>query len=116
MKVTEMIKLLDTEENKYGGATGKARELNLEINGDFVGEIVSAKLEGWGDGLVTDVTLCVDVGRIEYHDSQIRNKAINDFAEKLKREFQDEHWTKFSTIRELIDEFAEEMKGGGENR
>ncbi len=110
MKVTEMIKLLDTEENKYGGATGKERELNLEINGDFAGEIVSAKLEGWGDGLVTDVTLCVDVSSIQYHDNKIRNKAINEMAEKIKSHIATEYGLT-DMLQKEIDELAEEMRG-----
>lgn len=84
MTVNEIIELLDKEENKYGGATGKERELNLSVNGDFIGTITSAKLDGWGDGLVTDVTLEVEVDSIKYHDEKVRNKAINEFAERLK--------------------------------
>lgn len=61
MTLNEIIKLLDKEENKYGGATGKERELNISINGEFLGSIESAKLEGWGDGLITDVTLELQV-------------------------------------------------------
>lgn len=58
MNVTEIIHLLDNDGNKYG-ASGKPRELNLEVNGEFFGVIESAKLDGWGDGLITDVTLMV---------------------------------------------------------
>lgn len=61
MTVNEIIELLDKKENKYGGATGKERELKLSINGGFIGTITSAKLDGWGDGLITDVTLDVEV-------------------------------------------------------
>ena len=61
MTVNEIIELLDKEENKYGGATGKERELNLSVNGEFLGSIKSAKLDGWGDGLITDVALEVEV-------------------------------------------------------
>ncbi len=35
--VNDLIKLLDTEENRYGGATGKPREINISINGNFCG-------------------------------------------------------------------------------
>ena len=79
MTVNELIKLLDKEENRYGGATGKERELNLSINGDFVGTVESAILDGYGDGLITDVTLYVEVDSIEYHDKKIREKAIDDY-------------------------------------
>lgn len=58
MNVTEIIHLLDNDGNKYG-ASGKPRELNLGVNGNFFGVIESAKLDGWGDGLITDVTLMV---------------------------------------------------------
>lgn len=83
MYVNELIELLDKYENKFGGATGKPRELNLSINGDFVGTVTSAKLDGWGDGLVTDVTLELQVDSIEYHDKKIRNNAIDLFVKKL---------------------------------
>lgn len=55
--VSDLIKLLDKEENKRGGATGKERILSIQVNGEFIGYITSAKLDGWGDGLVTDVCL-----------------------------------------------------------
>ena len=45
MNVTEIIHLLDNDGNKYG-ASGKPRELNLEVNGEFFGVIESAKLDG----------------------------------------------------------------------
>lgn len=87
MTVIEIIKLLDKEENKYGGATGKERELNLSVNGDFIGTITNAKLDDWGDGLVTDVTLEAEVSRIKYHDDEIRTNAIDEFAEALKEKY-----------------------------
>lgn len=90
MTVNDIINILDKEENKYGGATGKERKLNLSVNGDFVGTITNAKLDGWGDGLVTDVTLEVEVSSIKYHDEKIRAKAIDEFAEKLKAEVSEE--------------------------
>ena len=55
--VSDLIKLLDKEGNKRGGATGKERILSISVNGEFLGYITSAKLDGWGDGLVTDVCL-----------------------------------------------------------
>ena len=59
MTVDDLIKLLDTEENRYGGATGKPRELMLSVGGRFLGTVDKAKLDGYGDGLITDVTFVV---------------------------------------------------------
>lgn len=55
--VDDLIKILDTKGNRYGGATGKPRMLNLSLNGNFAGSIKSVKLDGYGDGLVADVTM-----------------------------------------------------------
>lgn len=55
--VDDLIKILDTKGNRYGGATGKPRMLNLSLNGNFAGSIESVKLDGYGDGLITDVTM-----------------------------------------------------------
>lgn len=57
--VSDLIKLLDKEENKRG-ASGKERILSVKVNGEYIGYITSAKLDGWGDGLVTDVCLEVE--------------------------------------------------------
>lgn len=65
MTVNDLIKLLGTQENRYGGATGKPRELNISINGNFYGCIESAELDGYGDGLVTDVTLAIEAPEVE---------------------------------------------------
>lgn len=54
--VSDLIKLLDKEENRYS-ASGRERILSVQVNGEFIGYITSAKLDGWGDGLVTDVCL-----------------------------------------------------------
>ena len=54
--VSDLIKLLDKEENKRG-ASGKERILSVKANGEYMGYIMSAKLDGWGDGLITDVCL-----------------------------------------------------------
>ena len=59
MKTVEIIELLDKDANKYGGTTGKERELNLSINGDFVGSIESAKLDG-----------CIERGK--YHEQLVK--------------------------------------------
>lgn len=55
--VSDLITLLDKDENRRGGASGKERILSVEVNGEFMGYITSAKLDGWGDGLITDVCL-----------------------------------------------------------
>lgn len=82
--VNDLIKLLDTQENRYGGATGKPRELNISINGNFCGYVESAKLDGHGDGLATDVTLeFVAPKAKEYYEQEIRTKAIDKFAKAL---------------------------------
>lgn len=121
MKVTELIELLDKEENKYG-ASGKERELTISINGDFVGSLESAKLDGWGDGLITDVNLELQVSGIDYHDKKIRNKAIDDLICKIE-----EHKTKgyvtgithnpfeFGACQMADDivKIAEQLKAGG---
>ena len=54
--VSDLINLLDKEENKRG-ASGKDRILSVHVNGEHIGYITSAKLDGWGDGLITDVCL-----------------------------------------------------------
>ena len=43
-------------------------------------------------------------------EADIRAKAIDEFAEKLKEEFHGEHWTKFCTIRNKVDEISEQLK------
>lgn len=54
--VTDLINILDKEENKRG-ASGKEKILSIKVNGEYCGYITSAKLDGWGDGLFTDVCL-----------------------------------------------------------
>jgi hypothetical protein len=131
MTVNEIINLLDKKENKYGGTTGKERELNLSVNGNFIGAITSAKLDGWGDGLITDVTLKVEVDGIEYLEQEIRAKAIDEFEEKIKKKGIEDSWNcndfygdscgvtsceecENDFLRE-IDEIAEQLKGGEVN-
>ena len=53
---SDLIKLLDKQENKRG-ASGKERILSVKVNGEYIGYITFAKLDGWGDGLITDVCL-----------------------------------------------------------
>ena len=55
--VPDLVSLLNTNANKYGGASGKPRMLMLQVNGETIGYVRNAKLDGWGDGLITDVCL-----------------------------------------------------------
>lgn len=55
--VRQLANLLNEEDNMTGGASGKERILNLCVNGKYYGNITSAGLDGWGDGLITDVCL-----------------------------------------------------------
>lgn len=55
--VKQLIELLDKDGNKRGGATGKERIIHLYVNDVCFGYITSAKLDGFGDGIITDVGL-----------------------------------------------------------
>lgn len=82
--VDDLIKILDTEGNRYGGATGKPRMLNLSLNGNFAGGIESVKLDGYGDGLVTDVTMEITSSKFTTTNSdRIRNMSDEELAELL---------------------------------
>lgn len=107
MTVNELIKILDKKENKYGGLTGKERELYISINGEFLGSIENAKLNGWGDGLITDVTLELQC------EKEIRSKTIDEFANWML----ERHSTDLSEyITWYQDEFEERNdKDGTEN-
>ena len=54
--VKDLINLLNKKENIYS-ASGKERQLGISVNGECVGYVRSINLDGWGDGLVTDVWL-----------------------------------------------------------
>ena len=54
--VKDLINLLNKKENIYS-ASGKERQLGISINGECIGYVRSINLDGWGDGLVTDVWL-----------------------------------------------------------
>lgn len=86
--VSDLIKILDTEGNRYGGATGKPRMLNLSLNGNFAGSIESVKLDGYGDGLVTDVTMEITSSKFTTTNAdRIRNMSDEELAcviEKIK--------------------------------
>ena len=43
-------------------------------------------------------------------ETEIRNKAIDDFAEKLKEKYDGEHWENYITIRKVVDKLAEQLK------
>lgn len=63
--VIELISLLDEDVNKRG-SSGKERMLSVKVNGGFFGYITSARLDGWADGLITDV--CLEL-RTDYEES-----------------------------------------------
>ena len=54
MTVKELITLLVG--NEYGGATGRERVINVYVDGQFYPE-PEITLDGWGDGLITDITI-----------------------------------------------------------
>ena len=55
--VRRLVDLLNKEDNMVGGATGRERTLNLYVNGKYYGNVTSAKLDGWEDGLITNACL-----------------------------------------------------------
>ena len=59
--VKDLINLLNKEENIYG-ASGKERRLGIYVNGECIGYTKSIKLDGLGDGLITDVLLEIESG------------------------------------------------------
>ena len=82
--VDDLIKILDTEGNRYGGATGKPRMLNLSLNGNFAGSVESVKLDGYGDGLVTYVTMEITSSKFTTTNAdRIRNMSDEELAEFL---------------------------------
>ena len=54
MTVKELITLL--EGNEYGNIIGKERVINVYVNGHFYPK-PEITLDGWGDGLVTNITI-----------------------------------------------------------
>jgi hypothetical protein len=81
--VSDLIKILDTKENRYG-ATGKPRMLNLSLNGNFAGSIESVKLDGYGDGLITDVTMEITSSKFTTTNAdRIRNMSDEEMAERI---------------------------------
>lgn len=81
--VSDLIRILDTKENRYG-ATGKPRMLNLSLNGNFAGSVESVKLDGYGDGLITDVTMEITSSKFTTTNAdRIRNMSDEELAEFL---------------------------------
>lgn len=81
--VSDLIKILNTKENRYG-ATGKPRILNLSLNGIFAGSIESVKLDGYGDGLITDVTMEITSSKFTTTNAdRIRSMTDEELAQFL---------------------------------
>ena len=82
--VSDLIKILDTKGNRYGGATGKPRMLNLSLNGNFAGSVEAVKLDGYGDGLITDVTMEITSSKFTTTNAdRIRNMSDEELADIL---------------------------------
>lgn len=110
--VSDLIKILDTEGNRYGGATGKPRMLNLSLNGNFAGSIESVKLDGYGDGLITDVTMEITSSKFTTTNAdRIRNMSDEELAEWLTNMTDDfgEDEELYKTIYNLDTEQVEEI-------
>lgn len=54
--VSDLIALLDKPENRRTDR-GTERLIQLDVNGESIGYITSAKLDGWGSGLIADIGL-----------------------------------------------------------
>lgn len=79
--VSDLIKILDTKKNRYG-VTGKPRMLNLSLNGNFAGSIESVKLDGYGDGLITDVTMEITASKFTTTNAdRIRNMSDEELLD-----------------------------------
>lgn len=106
--VSDLIKILDTKENRYG-ATGKPRILNLSLNGNFAGSIESVKLDGYGDGLITDVTMEITSSKFTTTNAdRIRNMSDEELADYLSTVTSDticgSSWDYDGWIKELQSE------------
>lgn len=108
--VSDLIKILDTKENRYG-ATGKPRMLNLSLNGNFAGSIESVKLDGYGDGLIADVTMEITSSKFTTTNAdRIRNMSDEELAEWLTNMCNIErHEEPFKSIYNLDTEQEEEI-------
>lgn len=115
--VDDLIKILDTKENRYG-VTGKPRMLDLSLNGNFAGSIESVKLDGYGDGLITDVTMEITSSKFTTTNAdKIRNMSDEELAEFLitfKNTFGEEYEGEVSCMDWLQSE-AKEIATNMEN-
>lgn len=109
--VDDLIKILDTKENRYGGATGKPRMLNLSLNGNFAGSVESVKLDSYGDGLITNVTMKITSSKFTTTNAdRIRNMTNEELAEFLitfKNTFGEEYEGEASCMEWLQSEAKE---------
>lgn len=109
--VSDLIKILDTKENRYG-ATGKPRILNLSLNGNFAGSIENVKLDGYGDGLITDVTMEITSSKFTTTNADmIRNMSDEELAEWITNICNIERHEKlYKSIYNLDTEQEEEIR------
>lgn len=109
--VSDLIKILDTKENRYG-ATGKPRILNLSLNGNFAGSIENVKLDGYGDGLITDVTMEITSSKFTTTNADmIRNMSDEELAEWITNICDIERHEKlYKSIYNLDTEQEEEIR------
>jgi hypothetical protein len=56
--------------------------LNLSLNGNFAGSIESVKLDGYGDGLIADVTMEITASKFTTTNAdRIRNMSDEELAD-----------------------------------
>lgn len=67
MTTTELIKLL--KENEFGGATGRQRDVDINIPGYGLFSNLEWSVDSTGDGLFTDITFKVQPGAV-YPDEE----------------------------------------------
>lgn len=77
--VKQLVDLLNQNEN-LRSASGTDRILSLSVNGQFLGYITSAQLDGWGSGLITDVCLELNT-EIRTNADNIRSMSIDELAQ-----------------------------------
>ena len=58
--------------------------LNLSLNGNFAGSIESVKLDGYGDGLIADVTMEITSSKFTTTNAdRIRNMSDEEMAKRI---------------------------------
>ena len=62
MTTTELIDLL--KKHEFGGATGKPREISFDFRGIFI-PTPSIVVDSTGDGLITEICLGLDTGKLK---------------------------------------------------